>query len=376
MKILAAFVKKELTQTLRDPRMRFVLFAAPLIQLIIFGYVATTDVKNIAFHAIDFDRTSASRVLASAFTATGYFKNIPADDGGRNDLNSDPETALRSNQASVVLVIPPGFSKKLSTNTSAHVQVLVDGSDGNAATIIKGYAEQVFYEWTQKHIASDANSRAPAPSINPRIKILFNPELRSSHFMVPGLICMILLLLTSILSAMAITREKELGTLEQILVSPLKRWEYIVGKTVPFVLVGFVDVLLILGAAKLLFGIPVRGSLLLLFFSSFIFLFTSLGIGLIAATVSRTQAQAMLTVMPVMMPAFLLSGLFFPVASIPALLRWIPYVNPITYFLIIVRGILLKGLSIGMLYREISVLIVFGIGFLTISSMFFQKRLG
>lgn len=274
------------------------------------------------------------------------------------------------------MVIPPDFSRKLSTNTAAHVQALVDGSDGNAATIIKGYIEQIFYEWTKKEIMTGPKSRVTTPSINPRITILFNPELRSSHFMVPGLICMILLLLTAILSAMAITREKELGTLEQILVSPLKRWEFIVGKTLPFVLVGFIDVLLILGVAKLLFDIPIRGILLLLSFSSLIFLFTSLGIGLIAATVSRTQAQAMLTVMPIMMPAFLLSGLFFPVASIPEVLRWIPYINPITYFLIIVRGILLKGLGIGMLYREILVLIVFGAGFLTISSMFFQKRLG
>ncbi|HEX7319160.1 MAG TPA: ABC transporter permease [bacterium] len=376
MKILAAFIKKELTQTLRDTRMRFVLFAAPLIQLIIFGYVATTDVKNIAFHAVDFDRTSASRTLVSAFTASGYFKEILADDDSRKNVNADPEIALRSNQADVVLVIPPDFSRKLSTNITAHIQALVDGSDGNAATIIKGYIEQIFYEWTQKQIMASLHSRATTPSINPRITVLFNPELKSSHFMVPGLICMILLLLTAILSAMAITREKELGTLEQILVSPLKRWEFIVGKTLPFVLVGFVDVLLILGVAKLLFDIPVRGNLLLLSFSSLIFLFTSLGIGLIAATVSRTQAQAMLTVMPIMMPAFLLSGLFFPVASIPEVLRWIPYINPITYFLIIVRGILLKGLGIGMLYREISVLIVFGIGFLTISSMFFQKKLG
>ncbi len=368
MKLLAAFVKKELTQTLRDPRMRFVLFAAPIIQLIIFGYVATTDVKNIAFHAVDLDRTSASRALVSAFTATGYFREVLA--------NNDPETALRSNQADVVLVIPPDFSRKLTTNTGVRIQVLVDGSDGNAATIIKGYIEQIFYEWSKKIMMTGMTSRTPTPSINPRITILFNPELKSSHFMVPGLICMILLLLTAILSAMAITREKELGTLEQILVSPIKRWEFMVGKTLPFVLVGFVDVLLILSVAKLLFDIPVRGSLILLFFSSLVFLFTSLGIGLIAATVSKTQAQAMLTVMPMMMPAFLLSGLFFPVASIPEVLRWIPYVNPITYFLIIVRGILLKGLGIGMLYREISVLIVFGIGFLTISSMFFRKRLG
>jgi ABC-2 type transport system permease protein len=193
--------------------------------------------------------------------------------------------------------------------------------------------------------------------------------------MVPGLLCQILLIITAILSGASITREKELGTMEQILVSPLKRIQFILGKTIPFVLVGFIDVILVLVMAKILFQIPINGSLLLFFFTAIIFLFTSLGIGLLGASVSKTQSQVMLTIFPIMMPAFLLSGLFFPIASIPLSLRWISYINPLTHYLIIVRGILLKGAGFFTLYKEIGFLALFGIFFFSFAAMRFRKRM-
>ncbi|MGQ9535453.1 MAG: ABC transporter permease, partial [bacterium] len=207
------------------------------------------------------------------------------------------------------------------------------------------------------------------------IRIWFNPELKSANYMIPGIISQILLIMTALLTALAITREKELGTIEQILVSPLPRAIFILGKTIPFVLVGFIQVLLVLGVARIIFTIPIKGNLFFLFLCSIFFLFTTLGLGLFSASVCKTQAQAMLTVFPIIMPAFLLSGFFFPINSIPAILRWIAYINPLTYFLIIVRGIFLKGSTFLDLYRELLVLIIFGVGFIIFSSLRIRKRI-
>ena len=378
MSALIAFIRKELIQALRDSRMRFVLFGAPLVQLVIFGYVVTTDIKNIPLLIIDYDRSSESREFTAAFFASGYFIRV----GGLEKQVTEAEAALKGNKARVAIVIPSGFSRNLSRTEPAAVQILFDGSDGNSANVTKAYIEGIMASLSKKRLEQTLNARAStagkgraAPLVDLQIRVFYNPELRSSSFMVPGILCMILLIVTALLSGLSITREKELGTMEQILVSPLSRFEFILGKTVPFVLVGLIDVVLILVAARLLFHIPIRGSLVLLFFSSLIFLFTSLGLGLFGASVSRTQAQVMLTIFPFMMPAFLLSGLFFPVASMPVALRWIAYVNPLTYFLVIVRGILLKGAGLPVLWHELLILTVFGAALLTFSALRFRKRI-
>ncbi len=378
MLTLLCFIKKELTQALRDPRMRFILFGAPVLQLVIFGYVVTTDIKNIRLAVVDQDRTPESRKLADAFFASGYF--IPA-----RPVRSVPEAeaALEGNDARVALIIPADFSRHLGRQDPAPVQILFDGSDGNSTNITKAYVEGIVAAYSRQRMTALLNNLAQTsrlnlgagPKVDPEVRVFYNPELRSSSFMVPGILCMILLLITALLSGMSITREKELGTLEQILVSPVRRIEFILGKTIPFVLVGLIDVVLVLVAAKLLFQIPIRGSLVLLFFSSLIFLFTSLGLGLFGASVSRNQTQILLTIFPFMMPAFLLSGLFFPVASIPAALRWIAYINPLSYFLVIVRGILLKGVGLAVLWPQICALAVFGVALITFSSLRFRKRL-
>lgn len=378
MSTLPSFIRKELTQALRDPRMRIILFAAPLLQLVIFGYVATTDIRNIRLAVVDQDRSSASRELADAFFASGYF--VPA-----RPVRSaaEAEAALERNDARVALVIPAGFARDLDRRVPAPVQILFDGTDGNSTNITKAYVEGIVAAFSAERMAALLDRLPQAvqlklgagPRVEPEVRVFYNPELRSSSFMVPGILCMILLLVTALLSGMSITREKELGTLEQILVSPVRRLEFILGKTIPFVLVGLINVVLVLVAAKILFRIPVRGSLVLLFFSSLIFLFTSLGLGLFGASVSRNQTQVLLSIFPFMMPAFLLSGLFFPVASIPQALRWIAYVNPLFYFLVIVRGILLKGVGLAVLWPQISALAVFGVGLITFSSLRFRKRL-
>jgi len=379
MRTLLCLIKKELTQTLRDKRMRFILFAVPVIQLIIFGYVVTTDIKNISVLVMDSDQTMRSREFVSLFFSSGYFSMVKVDKISKNA----PEEMLKANQAKVILVIPPDFSKNIDRNLSAKIQILMDGSDANSAIATKGYIEQIILDYSarlirvrQNLLRNIQNQSVSAPGmIIPEIRVLYNPEMKSANFMIPGLLCLILLGITAILTAMAIVREKELGTLEQVLVSPLKKWEFILGKAIPFMLVGFIDVLLILGIARILFVIPIRGSLLLLFITATIFLFTTLGIGFLASIISKTQTQAMLTVFPIMMPSFLLSGLFFPIASIPVALRCVAYINPLTYFLIIVRGILLKGAGFFELYKEILILLILGIFFITFSSLRLKKRI-
>jgi len=374
MQIIATLIKKELIQTIRDKRMLFILIISPIIQLVIFGYVATTDIKNVTLVIFDNDRTSISRALSRSFFTSNYFSEVSPE----QTSISEPEEFLKTGKAKVAIIIPPDFSEKIARNTTTSLMIIGDGSDANSATIIKNYILEIIRTFSLK-IVEERNlmqiQSMSLPKITPSVRIWYNEELKSSHYMVPGIICMILFIITSLLTAMAISRERELGTLEQVLVSPLKRWEFILGKTIPFVFVGFIEVVLILSVAKFLFHIYIRGNLLLLFFTSIIFLFTTLGFGLFAASVSRTQMQAMLTVFPVMMPTFLLSGLFFPISSIPTLVRWIAYVNPMTYFLIIVRGILLKNTGIIDIYKEIMILAVFGIFFLVFSSLRLQKRI-
>ncbi len=379
MRVLLTFIKKELTQALRDRRMRFILFAAPVIQLIVFGYVVTTDIKNISLLVVDHEQSVESREFIESFYSSGYFKAVRV----KTNSSDDAENLLLRDKVKVAIIIPPDFSKRLTRENQTTIQVLVDGSDGNAANITKAYIDQIIASYSQKTLFEILNSRSSTTQISatntllvtPQVRVLYNPSLKSSAFMVPGIICQLLLIVTAILSGASITKEKEFGTIEQVFVSPVNKVQFILGKTIPFVLVGFIDVILILIMAKILFQIPINGSLLLFFLVSIIFLFTSLGIGLFAASVSKTQAQVNLTIFPVMMPAFLLSGLFFPIASIPQVLRWIAYINPLTYFLIIVRGILLKGNGFIALYKEITFLALFGVFFFMFSVVRFRKRI-
>lgn len=379
MRVLLTFIKKELTQALRDRRMRFVLFGAPLLQLILFGYVVTTDIKNISLLVVDHEQSVESREFIESFYSSGYFTRAEV----KTNSSDDAEKLLLRDKIKVAIIIPPDFSKRLARDYQTTIQILVDGSDGNAANITRAYIDQIIANYSKNTLFKILNSRSISAGfsstnallVTPQVRVLYNPALKSSAFMVPGIICQLLLIVTAVLSGASITKEKELGTIEQIFVSPINKVQFILGKTIPFVLVGFIDVILILIMAKILFQIPINGSLLLFFIVSLIFLFTSLGIGLFAASVSRTQAQVSLTIFPFMMPAFLLSGLFFPIASIPVSLRWIAYINPLTYYLIIVRGILLKGAGFASLYKEIIFLTLFGIFFFVFSSMRFRKRM-
>lgn len=367
---LVAIARKELIQTFRDKRMRFIIFAAPVIQLIIFGYVATTEVKNIEVLFIDEDKSTFSRELGNVIFNSGYFIKFRT-----KYINKKPIELLDEGKVKVVITVPEYLFRNIVRNEKAGISIQIDAVDANSANIIKNYLSQIINNQLEKMRKNSIvyGREVFEPEIS--LRVLYNPELKSSYYMVPGIIAQILLIITALLTALAITKEKELGTIEQILISPVPRVIFILGKTLPFVMVGFIQVLIILGVARLVFGIPIKGNLLFLFFCSTLFLFTTLGLGLFSASICKTQAQAMLTVFPIVMPALLLSGFFFPINNIPGVLRWIAYINPLTYFLIIVRGILLKGSTFFDLYKEIIILIIFGIGFITFSSLRIRKRI-
>jgi ABC-2 type transport system permease protein len=363
-------VRKEFLQLFRDRRMLLPLFVAPIIQLILFGYAATVDVKHIDFVLVDQSRTADSRELATLFTRSGYF-DLRAELGSTKEA----EDWLQSGRAKAVLVVPEDFAKRLARGESGPVQVLLDGSDANSATIVQNYVALIAAKF-QEILLTRAAGTSPGAfnAVEPRI--WYNPEFKSSFWMVPGVISLVLIISTLVMTAMAITKEREVGTLEQLIVSPIRPAELILGKIIPFVVVGCVDIVLVLTAARLVFGIPLRGSLLFLFAAAFIFILTTLGIGVFISTISRTQGQVIQSAMFFLMPAFLLSGIFSPIESMPKVIQAVTYVNPLRYFGRIVRDVLLKGSGWAILWPEVAVLFVMGVLIFTLSALRFKKRLG
>lgn len=368
-------VRKEFIQLRRDPRLLRVVIMAPLFQLFIFGYAVTTDVKHVSTAIFDQDRTAASRDFAERLVRSGYF-----------DFDyylSDPADIARlldAGRAQMVLSIERGFAKDLARNRTAHLQIILDGSDSMTAGIISGYVGGVVQAYSLKVAAQRLDRLRAAvpqvPRIDGRLRVWYNPDLKSVNYMVPGVVCMLLLVVTMILTSMAIVKEREIGTLEQLIVTPIKARELMLGKTVPFILIGFVDMTLVLAAAVLWFRVPIAGSVLLLFALAAVFLLTSLGGGLFISTVSRTQQQAMMTAFFFMLPSILLSGFMFPIENMPRVIQWLTYAIPLRYFLVIIRGIFLKGNGLAVLWPQAVVLLALGVGIMAMSALRFTKRLG
>jgi ABC-2 type transport system permease protein len=366
---IRSIVRKEFIQLLRDRRMFIPLFLAPVIQLVLFGYAATVDVKHIPFAVVDEDRSVESRSLVSSFLESGYFDLI-AEPASAGDLDG----LLQKGAIQAGLVIPARFSRTLSSGEAAAVQVIIDGTNANSATIIQNYVVLLTSQYSAK-LAAEITMGQPQGLKLLEPRIWYNPELKSSIWMVPGVISLILLLTTLILTSMAITRERELGTIEQLIVSPIKPAELILGKTIPFVIIGFCDIILIIAAGKVVFNIPIRGNLVFLLACALVFILTTLGIGLFISTISRTQSQVMMTAMFFMMPALLLSGVFSPIEGMPKPIQYITYLNPLRFFGKIVRGIFLKGNGPSVLWPELLALLAFGVTTLVLSSLRFKKRL-
>ncbi|HWR98734.1 MAG TPA: ABC transporter permease [Candidatus Methanoperedens sp.] len=372
---VAHLVRKELLQLRRDPQMLRIVFISPLFQLFIFGYAVSTDVRHVATALLDQDRSVQSRELAERFARSGYF-----DLERRPDDPREVDALLDAGSVQAALVIPRGFAADLAADRTARVQLLIDGSDSMTAAMVAGYAAGIAGAYSAR-VASERLERLRArvqrvPAVEERTRVWYNPELRSVRYMVPGVFSLILFLVTMLLTSMAIVKEREIGTLEQLVVTPIAPAELIVGKTLPYIGIGFVDMLLVLALATFWFDVPVAGSVTLLFALSLVFIFTSLGLGLFISTVSLTQQQAMMTSFFIMLPSILLSGFIFPIANMPVVIQWLTHVIPLRYFLVIVRGIFLKGNGFAVLWPQVAVLLVFGAAILGLAALRFKKRLG
>jgi ABC-2 type transport system permease protein len=368
-------MRKEMLQLRRDPQMLRVIFMSPIFQLFVFGYAVSTDIRHVATALLDQDRTVQSRQLAERFTRSGYF-DIERRPGSPREVDG----LLDDGRVQVALVIPRGFAADLAADRTARVQVLVDGSDSMSAGMITGYVGGIAGEYSGQIAAERLDRMRGAglrvPSVEERTRVWYNPELKSVRYMVPGVLSMILFLVTMLMTSMAIVKEREIGTLEQLVVTPITPGELIVGKTLPYIAIGFVEMLLVLALSSFWFRVPIAGSVALLFALSLVFIFTSLGLGLFISTVSHTQQQAMMTTFFFMLPSILLSGFMFPIANMPRAIQWLTHVIPLRYFLVIVRGIFLKGNGFDVLWPQVAVLFGFGTVILGLAALRFKKRLG
>ncbi len=359
------------------------LIGPPLIQLLIFGYAVNLDVENSRIAWMDQDRSPASRRLQAAFEASRNFRVVaePRDDHEVQDL-------LDRGRVQGVVRVLPGFNRDLERGETAQVQILVDGTNSNSASIIASQAgmlvagfgaEAMPVQMRSRLYSSTAAAGGPVnlgvQSVSLRTRVWFNPELQSRDYFVPGVVVNIITLVTLMLTGMAIVREKEIGTMEQLMVSPIRSVELIVGKTLPFALMGLFNVGLITAGALLIFRVPFRGSLLFLFACAALFLLSTLGVGLFISTISHTQQQAMMSSFFFFNPAFMLSGFAFPIANMPVPVQLVTYLNPVRYFMEIVRGVFLKGTGLETLWPQMLALAVYGVAILTFSVLRFHKRL-
>ena len=375
MKVIREMIVKEFLQIRRDKRMLPIVILAPIIQVILLGYAATVDVKEIPLVVSDMDNSRESREFVARFTNSGYFIIVAYVDHPKKT-----DEYLDGNKATMAVLIPENFGKNIATGRGTQLQLIADGADANTANISLGYASQITAGYSQSillnQLLKTSGGLAP-PQLKVETRVWFNPDLRSANYMVPGVVAMILMIITTTFTSAGIVREKEIGTMEQLLVTPMKPYQLILGKLLPFVIIGFIDVILVLGVAVNLFGIPLKGSILLLFGLSGLFILTTLGLGLFVSTISHTQQQAMMTAQFfIFFPMIFLSGFTFPIENMPKIIQAITYIIPLRYFLEIIRGLFLKGVGIETLWPQALALLVFGVTILSLSVLRFQKRLG
>ncbi len=373
MKRVLMLAKKEIIQLLRDRRMLPLVFVAPILQLLLFGYVVQTEVKNIGIVLVDHDRTAESKVIAEKLTNGGYFEIKDRVDGER----SMPDL-IRSDKATLGVIIPRGYQAAIKAGRTAEIMLVLDGSDANTGVQAQQYASRIIAARAQEIMGRKLGAmKAIIPriaTVKPRVRVWYNPDLKSVNYMVPGLIGLILTIITTIITSVAVVKERERGTLEQLIVTPVKRWELIMGKVLPFVGIAFIEVGLIMSVGMLWFNVPFRGNILLLLALCLAFLFTTVGQGLFVSTISRTQHQAQMTAWFFMMPAVMLSGFMFPIENMPKVIQLLTYVIPLRYFLVIVRGIFLKGVGMEALWSQVLVLSLLGVFIFGVSVLRFQKR--
>jgi len=365
---------KEFIQILRDPRMRYFIFVPPIIQLFIFGYAATMDVRHIATAVYDLDNSVASRELVGRFVGSGYF-----DIFEHVDTNERATELMNRSLVRVILRFDAGFQSSLLAGQSAPVQLIVDGTDSNTAGVVLQYGTKIAQQFSKdrftERLARTLGVTPASPGLTIQTRTWFNENLESRSFYIPGLIAIIVMLTTLTLTSMAVVREKEIGTMEQVMVTPIRPAEFILGKTVPSATIGIIDMIIIAVIAVLWFGIPIRGSYLLLLFATGLYLMTSLGFGLLISTACQTQQQALMITFFFFFPAVLLSGFMFPIQNMPRIVQWITCVNPLRYFMVIIRGIFLKGIGIDILWPQMLALFLIGVATLFLATKRLHKTL-
>ena len=366
-----SLIRKEFLHILRDPRTLFVMLGMPIMQLVLLGYAATTDIEHLRTAILDGDKSLASRELIEAYRASNYF-----DIALYVESEQQLEHLVDSGQVRAGLIIPAGYGKAVTTGEQVQVAFVIDGSDPSVASTVFA-ASQSVGQAQSMHIMERTMGIDPddLPGVQVRPRVWYNPEMKSTTFMIPGLMGMLLYFFTALFTSMSIVREREQGTIEQLIVTPIKPLELIVGKIAPYVFVAFFDVLEVLAIGVFWFGVPIRGSLGLLLGLSALFLLTSLGIGIFISSVANTQQEAMLLAFLTMFPSVFLGGFFFPIEAMPGWLQAITYVIPLRYMLVVIRGIILKGVGLQILRQEVIALIVFGVAIMLLAAARFRKRL-
>ena len=360
---------KEFIQLLRDKRMRPVVFVMPVLQLLVFSFAVNTDVDHIATAVFDQDNSVSSRGFVSAFIDSGYFDRTV-------EVGSPLEVrhVMDAGEVQAALYLPRGFEGELRAGRSPGVQLLVDGTNSNTASVVLGYSQDIVSRYSREWLAQRGGA-GPAEPVRLESRGWFNPNLESRKFFVPGIIGLIVTIIVLMLTSMAVVREKEIGTIEQILVSPIRPIEFILGKTIPFAVIGYIDMALVTVVGMTVFDIPFRGSPALLAAGTGIYLLTILGLGLFISTISQTQQQAVLTMFFFLMPGVLLSGFMFPIENMPGVVQWLTLLNPMRYYMEMIRGIFLKGLGLEILWRQFAILAGMGALIMLLSANRFRKTL-
>ena len=371
MQRIKHIIKKEFRQIRRDRSMIGIIFIMPIIQLLVLGYVISSEVRNISTLICDLDKSAQSREVVARIRNSGYF-NINYFEESQNRITR----FLDSGKISVAVIIPRDFSRKIVLHQKAQIQAVLDGEDANTATITLGYINGILRNFASEKIKLLVKARRPSPHlISSDIRVWYNPALKYSDYMVPGIAAFLLTIVTSLLSAMGLVKEKEIGTLEQLLVAPIKKHELLIGKIIPFAILGFVELGIALGFAKLWYNIPIVGNLGLFALFALIYLFTTLGIGLFVSTNSQTQQQALFLTWFIMIFAFLMSGFIFPIENMPLFAQVLSYLNPLRYFMIVIREIFIKGAHLNQLYWQGLALVIFSGVIFSFAVLRFQQRI-
>jgi len=375
MRTILHIIKKEFLQLKRDPKMFGIILIAPVFQLIFLGYAVNMDVEKVPTVVFNQDNSKTSREFLEKFSGNRYFEFVEYVDN-YDDLQSH----IDNGTASLAIVIPTDFEKKIARNKAADIQAIFDGSDGNKAAITAGYLQKIVGDYSiniiKNRMEKSGRFITPVGQITPEIRAWYNPVLTTRIYMIPGIVGLLLSIITLILTSLAIVKEREIGTLEQIIVTPIKPIQLILGKLIPFAILGFAAVTIVLIAMNLIFGISPRGSVPFLFATTLLYILSTLGLGLLVSTVSKTQQQAMmLAIFVVMLPMTFLSGFAFPIENMPQVIQGITYLIPLRYFMTIMRGIILKGVGFTELWFDVAMLFVIGSAVFSLSILRFKKRL-